>query len=79
VGSVQQLADPLTIYNRPKNRFVAGFLGSPSMNFFSGEITATHGKPVFHIGEAAVPLDDMPANWCRGKSHARGSPRAYPV
>lgn len=34
-GVVQQLADPLTIYHRPKNRFVAGFLGSPSMNFFS--------------------------------------------
>ena len=56
-GVVQQLDDPLTIYNRPKNRFVAGFLGSPSMNFFSGEIASRRGKPVFHIGETAVKLD----------------------
>ncbi|SPL62180.1 ABC transporter ATP-binding protein [Ochrobactrum soli] len=56
-GVVQQLDDPLTIYNRPKNRFVAGFLGSPSMNFFSGEIASRSGKPVFLIGEAAVQLD----------------------
>ncbi len=56
-GAVQQLADPLTIYNRPKNRFVAGFLGSPSMNFFSGEIGVTEGKPVFRIGQTAVGLD----------------------
>ncbi|MBA8822419.1 ABC transporter ATP-binding protein [Ochrobactrum sp. P6BS-III] len=56
-GVVQQLDDPLTIYNRPKNRFVASFLGSPSMNFFSGEIASRGGKPVFHIGESAVQLD----------------------
>ena len=56
-GVVQQLADPLTIYNRPKNRFVAGFLGSPSMNFFTGEIASRNGKPTFHIGETAVELD----------------------
>ncbi len=56
-GVVQQLADPITIYNRPKNRFVAGFLGSPSMNFFSGEIAATEGKPAFHIGQTVVGLE----------------------
>ncbi len=56
-GVVQQLADPLTIYNRPKNRFVAGFLGSPSMNFFAGEIAVAEGKAVFHIGQTAVGLD----------------------
>ncbi|KAB2717153.1 ABC transporter ATP-binding protein [Brucella intermedia] len=56
-GVVQQLADPLTIYNRPKNRFVAGFLGSPSMNFFAGEIVVAEGKAVFHIGQTAVGLE----------------------
>ncbi|MBQ0707248.1 MULTISPECIES: ABC transporter ATP-binding protein [unclassified Ochrobactrum] len=71
-GVVQQLADPLTIYNRPKNRFVAGFLGSPSMNFFSGEITATHGKPVFHIGEAAVPLDGYAGELVPGQKATLG-------
>jgi ABC-type sugar transport system ATPase subunit len=38
-GELQQLGTPLEIYQRPANRFVAGFLGSPSMNFFSGKIT----------------------------------------
>ncbi len=71
-GVVQQLADPLTIYNRPKNRFVAGFLGSPSMNFFSGEITATHGKPVFYIGEAAVPLDGYAGELTPGQKATLG-------
>jgi multiple sugar transport system ATP-binding protein len=38
-GIVQQIDAPLAIYNRPKNRFVAGFIGSPAMNFFEGAIT----------------------------------------
>ncbi|WP_417309833.1 ABC transporter ATP-binding protein [Devosia sp.] len=37
-GVIQQLADPHTIYNKPTNLFVAGFIGSPSMNFFEGDI-----------------------------------------
>ena len=35
-GVIQQLDEPLTIYNKPSNLFVAGFIGSPSMNFLSG-------------------------------------------
>ena len=35
-GVIQQLAAPLEIYNRPSNLFVAGFIGSPSMNFLKG-------------------------------------------
>ncbi|ODT72469.1 MAG: ABC transporter ATP-binding protein, partial [Pelagibacterium sp. SCN 63-23] len=37
-GVIQQLADPHTIYNRPTNLYVAGFIGSPSMNFISGRL-----------------------------------------
>ncbi|MGN6548923.1 MAG: ABC transporter ATP-binding protein [Pararhizobium sp.] len=37
-GIIQQLDEPLTIYNRPKNLFVAGFIGSPSMNFITGRL-----------------------------------------
>jgi multiple sugar transport system ATP-binding protein len=37
-GKLVQVADPLTLYNRPVNRFVAGFIGSPPMNLFSGVI-----------------------------------------
>ena len=71
-GVVQQLADPSTIYNPPKNRFVAGFLGSPSMNFFTGEITATNGKPVFHVGETAVQLDGYDGGLTPGRKATLG-------
>ncbi|MCL6465164.1 MAG: sn-glycerol-3-phosphate ABC transporter ATP-binding protein UgpC [candidate division WOR-3 bacterium] len=39
-GKLLQVGDPTAIYNRPANRFVAGFIGSPPMNFFTGRITA---------------------------------------
>jgi multiple sugar transport system ATP-binding protein len=38
-GVTMQAADPLTLYHRPKNLFVAGFIGSPSMNFLEGSLT----------------------------------------
>ncbi|WP_254535608.1 ABC transporter ATP-binding protein [Halomarina litorea] len=38
-GQVQQFASPLVCYNEPANKFVAGFIGSPSMNFFEAEVT----------------------------------------
>jgi multiple sugar transport system ATP-binding protein len=39
-GELQQIAPPLTCYNEPANLFVAGFIGSPSMNFVDAEVTA---------------------------------------
>ncbi|MFW5977666.1 MAG: ABC transporter ATP-binding protein [Halohasta sp.] len=38
-GRLQQIDPPLTCYHEPANRFVAGFIGSPAMNFIGGEIT----------------------------------------
>lgn len=37
-GYVQQIGSPKELYNRPTNKFVAGFIGSPAMNFINGEI-----------------------------------------
>jgi multiple sugar transport system ATP-binding protein len=37
-GRLQQVADPQTIYHQPANRFVAGLIGSPAMNFFDGRL-----------------------------------------
>lgn len=37
-GNVEQFGDPIDLYNNPVNRFVAGFIGSPRMNFLEGEI-----------------------------------------
>jgi multiple sugar transport system ATP-binding protein len=40
---VQQVGEPLELYNAPVNRFVAGFLGSPAMNFASVRMTGSDG------------------------------------
>jgi multiple sugar transport system ATP-binding protein len=42
-GRVQQVGDPLQLYNQPANLFVAGFIGSPAMNFATVHITAENG------------------------------------
>ena len=40
LGKLEQLGAPLDLYNRPANLFVAGFIGSPKMNFLSGQVDA---------------------------------------
>ena len=50
-GVVQQVDDPLTLYDRPANRFVAGFIGTPPMNFLPGAIAAQAGRLVFESPE----------------------------
>jgi multiple sugar transport system ATP-binding protein len=42
-GLVQQVGEPLSIYAKPRNRFVAGFIGSPAMNFIDCTVTGTDG------------------------------------
>jgi multiple sugar transport system ATP-binding protein len=51
---IQQLDTPAEIYHRPANRFVAGFVGSPRMNFLDG--TLVEG-PAFACGNRRLPLD----------------------
>ena len=59
-GVVQQVGSPLDLYDRPANLFVAGFIGSPGMNFFEGTCRAGE-RPMFHIaGDIAIPLDASP-------------------
>ena len=60
-GVIQQLADPMTIYNMPENLFVAGFIGSPSMNFFRGEIKDKGGRKVVEINGVDFAMDAYPA------------------
>jgi multiple sugar transport system ATP-binding protein len=60
-GNVQQIDSPLTIYQRPANRFVASFIGSPAMNFIPGNVAS--GVFVFAHGvngAAAGRLDVGP-------------------
>jgi multiple sugar transport system ATP-binding protein len=60
-GVVQQVDTPDRIYNRPRNRFVAGFLGSPQMNFVEGEIVDDAAGPAFVRGGFRVALDPAKA------------------
>jgi len=55
-GVIQQLAPPREIYNRPVNRFVAAFVGSPAMNFLPGRLD-TAGRPVFVAGDHRIDLE----------------------
>ncbi len=58
-GVVQQVDTPLNIYHHPANKFVAGFIGSPTMNFMSGSIQA-NGHTVFHQDRSSlnIPIPD---------------------
>jgi len=51
-GAVQQLGSPDEIYNRPVNKYVADFIGSPAMNFFDGSLS----DEAFQLGETLVPM-----------------------
>ena len=55
-GKLQQFDTPMTIYNRPANRFVAEFVGSPSMNFIEGRVD--QGARKFISDALALDLDE---------------------
>jgi multiple sugar transport system ATP-binding protein len=55
-GQIQQLGAPHEIYSHPVNRFVAGFIGSPQMNFLTGQLEPGP-PPAFRLGDVRVPLD----------------------
>ena len=59
-GVIQQLDSPHAIYSRPVNLFVAGFIGSPAMNFLDGRIETRGGVPMFLAGDLEVPLATYP-------------------
>ena len=55
-GLIQQLADPITIYDYPVNKFVASFIGSPPMNFMQGRLIKKEGRLYFDEGKILVKL-----------------------
>ncbi len=63
-GIIQQLDTPHAVYNRPVNLYVAGFIGSPSMNFLKGKVAGSGAN--FAMDELTVPLGgykfDTPAD-----------------
>ena len=58
-GIIQQLDTPNEIYNRPVNLYVAGFMGSPGMNFVEGEISGA-GESTFSFASTQIPLARYP-------------------
>ncbi len=60
-GLVEQIGAPLELYDKPKNLFVAGFIGSPAMNFLKGAVRL-NGKMEFEVPSGArLPLAAVPA------------------
>ncbi|HLF17964.1 MAG TPA: sn-glycerol-3-phosphate ABC transporter ATP-binding protein UgpC [Candidatus Omnitrophota bacterium] len=55
-GKVQQCADPMTIYDRPANKFVASFLGTPPISLMNGRIIKKERKYYFDEGKFQVKL-----------------------
>ncbi|HCD37620.1 MAG TPA: glycerol-3-phosphate ABC transporter ATP-binding protein, partial [Candidatus Omnitrophica bacterium] len=55
-GLVQQVADPITIYDHPVNKFVASFIGSPPMNFMLGRIIKKDSRFYFDEGKIKVKI-----------------------
>ena len=59
-GVIQQLAPPSEVYGKPKNLFVAGFIGSPSMNMIEGAIAKGGNGLEFRTAAGTVPLAHYP-------------------
>ena len=61
-GIVEQIGDPLEVYDRPRNMFVAGFIGSPSMNFIDGTVRRPNGQAVVEAADGTqLPLPSSAA------------------
>jgi multiple sugar transport system ATP-binding protein len=57
-AQIQQIDAPLKLYNDPVNQFVAGFIGSPSMNFVRGKIISEGEQIIFDEGKVQIPLSN---------------------
>jgi multiple sugar transport system ATP-binding protein len=55
-GAVQQADTPAELYRRPRNRFVAGFIGWPPMNFLDGRLVCDGGRVCFQAAGGCLPL-----------------------
>lgn len=57
-GVIQQIADPDTLFQRPDNLFVAGFIGSPGMNFLSADVERDNGRAWLDVFGNRVEVDE---------------------
>ena len=62
-GRIEQVGAPMTLYNEPASPFVAGFIGSPKMNLYDGEIAAREGCKVYGIRPEHLSLSATDGKW----------------
>ncbi|KXK11986.1 MAG: putative ABC transporter ATP-binding protein [Chloroflexi bacterium OLB14] len=61
-GILQQLDTPQMLYDKPNNLFVAGFIGSPAMNFFPAKLTVSEGKVSVNVDSFKVQIPEALSN-----------------
>ena len=71
-GEIQQVGTPIEVYNNPANRFVAGFVGSPAMNFIEGCFKAKDGKSIFERNGIALASGEIPGGIAVGDDAVLG-------
>ena len=57
-GYIQQIGTPQEVFNNPRNLFVAGFIGTPQMNFFDAKLLKEQGQYLVELGGMRVALDE---------------------
>ncbi|TMV37945.1 ABC transporter ATP-binding protein, partial [Thioclava sp. BHET1] len=62
-GRIEQVGSPLELYRSPRNRFVAGFIGSPKMNFVEGEEAAKHDAHAIGVRPEHLQLSTDAGSW----------------
>ncbi len=62
-GNIEQVGSPLDLYRKPKNLFVAGFIGSPRMNIVDGAAAAPYGAPTVGIRPEHVAVSRTEGEW----------------
>ena len=70
-GKIEQVGTPMELYAKPQNRFVAGFIGSPKMNFITGKVAHKNGVAVVQLAQAIFPLSPS-AGKTQGKTVTLG-------
>lgn len=70
-GTIQQVDAPTTLYDRPANAFVAGFIGSPEMNIHPAQIVARDGGLGVMMGDVMLPLPEAHTNALQSKIGAQ--------
>lgn len=62
-GVIEQVGSPLELYRSPKNLFVAGFIGSPKMNFISGDVATSKGAHTIGIRPEHITVSESGGEW----------------